>query len=101
MIEVEIWYYINSESRIIRFSRAAFFSAVPFIGSSIEIPHDSLEISRVIFKDGGGVVLVVIESDNEVMWKDSEVKDSIEEMSENGWTVLSNVERKGYIQKGS
>jgi hypothetical protein len=67
MIEVEIWYYINSETRKIRFSRKASLSAVPFIGSSVSIPSDHLQISHVDFKDGGGVTLTVEEGENEII----------------------------------
>ena len=95
MIEVEIWYYINSETRTIRFSRKASFSAVPFIGATIEIPGDNLEVKGVVFEDGGGVRIITDEGENETTWKDSELNDVIEEMSsERGWIVLSNVKRR-------
>lgn len=94
MVDVDIWYYINSESRTIRLSRKASFSAVPFIGSSISIPNDNLQVSRVVFNDGGGITLIAEEDNNETIWKDSDLEDNIEEMSENGWTVLSNVKRR-------
>lgn len=94
MIDAEIWYYIDSESRRIRFSRKASFSAVPFVGSIIEIPCGSLDVKFVRFHDGGGITLVVDEDGDEPSWKDSELEDNIEEKVENGWTVLSNVKRR-------
>ncbi|MCK9195478.1 MAG: hypothetical protein M0P16_00675 [Syntrophales bacterium] len=95
MIETEIWYYVNSETRTVRFSRKAVFSGVPFIGAMLEIPGDNLEVTAVSFKDGGGITIVAGEDPIETLWKDSNLDDEIEEMtSERGWIMLSNVKRR-------
>lgn len=98
MIDVEIWYYATTETRLVRFGRKASLDAVPFTGSFIDIPGDHVKVGDVTFKDGGGVVIYADNDDDEKypVRPDSELEDFIDEMKENGWTVLSNVKnRKG------
>jgi hypothetical protein len=96
MIDVEIWYYATSETRLVRFSRKATLAAVPFTGSYISIEGDNIKVGSVTFEDGGGVIIC---ADNEQDEKypvrpDSELEDFIDERKENGWMVLSNVKRR-------
>lgn len=94
MIEAEIWYYVNSESRLIRFSRKGSFSAVPFIGATINVPNNSLTVTEVIFFDGGGIRIVCLPAEDEIMWQDSKLDIEIEEMTDSGWKVSSNKKRR-------
>lgn len=56
MIDVEVWYYVESESKVVRLSRKVSLSAAPFIGVVIEVPGDNITIKHVTLKDGGGVI---------------------------------------------
>ena len=95
MVEVEIWYYVESESRTVRFSRKVNISSVPFIGSEIEVKNDHITISRVIFQDGGGIVCIADNDQGEIerVWPDSEIEGVIEDMKDIGWTLLNNVKK--------
>ncbi|HOF77240.1 MAG: hypothetical protein WBK44_04455 [Smithellaceae bacterium] len=96
MIDVEVWFYVESESRTIRFMRNVNISSPPFIGVEIEVKEDHLTISQVIFKDGGGIVCIADndQSPAKRIYPDSEIDDVIEDMKECGWDVLSDIKRR-------
>ena len=95
MIETEIWYYVKSQTRIVRLTRKASLSAAPFIGSEIDVKHDHLTISRVIFNDGGGIVAIAGDDHGQTdrAWDDAELPALLKEMEDIGWEVSSNVPR--------
>jgi hypothetical protein len=97
MIEVELFYYFNSETRTVRFSRTVMLSAAPFTGSYVTFKNDNLKVGEVTLKDGGGIE-VIIDNDHEGdcnFKPDAELSDFIEEMKqESGWIVASNVKRR-------
>lgn len=96
MIDVEIWYYVESESRVVRLSRKVNISAAPFIGAQIDVPGDNITIKNVIFQDGGGIVCIADNSETEgaLVYKDAEAEDIIDNMTGSGWFVLSDTKRK-------
>ena len=96
MIEVEIWSYVESESRMVRFSRKANISAAPFIGAEIAVENDHITIDRVIFQDGGGIVCVADNDQTEAerIYIDTKLNEVIDDMKDIGWNVASNVKRK-------
>jgi predicted small secreted protein len=96
IIEVEVWYYAKSENRVVRFSKKVMLSAAPFTGSYISLKHDNLKIGSVTFNDGGGIIVVVDNEDeeNHDVRSDPDLVDMINEMKDQGWIVLSNVKRR-------
>ncbi len=97
MVDIKLWYYLTFESRILRFEKTLKLSEVPFIGAEIEMESDHHTIDRVLFRDGGGITAISqndLDNDGkEMIFRDSELEDTIEEMKGSGWKLLSNVER--------
>jgi hypothetical protein len=97
MIDVEMFYYVKSDTRLVRFSKKVELSAVPFTGSDIRIKGDILKVGEVTFIDGGGVEVIIDNEheDDQNVRPDSELDDFIEEMKdEYGWKLESNVKRR-------
>lgn len=103
MIDVEIWNYVESKSRMVRFSRKVSVETVPFIGSEIAMSGDHIIVDRVTFNDGGGVVCIAYNdpdnNGNKRLWEDSELDEIIGDMEDIGWVVLSNVKKRGIKKK--
>ena len=97
MINVEMFYYAKSETRLVRFSKKVELAAAPFTGSYIHIKGDNLKVGDVSFIDGGGVEVVIDneQDEDQNVRPDSELDDFIEEMKEErGWKLESNVKRR-------
>lgn len=97
MIEVEIWYYVESTSRIVRFFRKVNIDAVPFIGAEIACKDDHIKIDNVMFQDGGGIVCIADndQTESEKFYLDSKIDEVIEDMKDIGWGVLSDKKKRG------
>ncbi len=92
MIEVEIWYYVESASRVVRMSRIASLPAVPFVGVKIEFDSDNAYINEVTFQDNGGIICVADSKDRKI--NDSEMDDLIDSMKDFGWKILSDEKKR-------
>lgn len=94
MNECVIRYYISTKTeppRILRFERKAVFQSVPHAGSMVDLEEDYLEVESTIFVENGPIILRLENVDG---LDDSELDSTIDEMTENGWTLRSNCQRE-------
>lgn len=88
MIECILRYPMTSEhGRTLRFERSAYFPAVPFQGSWLSLKDDSLEVDYVQFCEEAPPILVI----RAAAIPDEQVEDTIDDMAECGWVVVSDV----------
>lgn len=82
-----IRYYMKTHSkRVLRFERKANFQSTPCVGSQLELKNDCLCVEKIIYREDGGVVLVV-KSEN---IEDFDAEEIIEEMTGvRGWQLAS------------
>ncbi len=90
-------YYIETESnRILRFEKPVNFQAVPPVGAYLNIRGDSLIAEHLEFIENGGVVIWCKSIKNV---PDRFIKDTIEELRDNSWALISDCQGASWESK--